>query len=294
MLGEGPVDLRDADFHARGWDVVRTAAVAVATLTAVVSPIGAAQAPTLPVFEVASVKPTKTTGVSLVQLLPGGRLRATNFSLQGLITRAWRLQQDQVYGGPHWIRSEGYDIEAKADGDSPADQVWLMLRALLSERFKLSIQMETRVLPVYELTMAHKDGRPGPSLRPFAESNCTRVAPGGPIVPVNADRPACGVLHSPVGHWVGRETTMDSLASTLTRVMGRVVLNRTGLAGTFDLDLQWTDLAQLLQPDLIAPPQADGPSLVTALQEQLGLRLDSRKGQVEVLVVKQAERPIPD
>jgi uncharacterized protein (TIGR03435 family) len=263
-------------------------------LAAVAAPNGAAQTPTLPVFEVASVKPTKTNGISLLRILPGGRVRATNFSLQGLMTRAWRIQEDQVEGGPSWIRSEGYDIEAKADGDSPADQMWLMLRALLTERFKLSIQIETRELPIYELTVASKDGRLGSSLRPFAESNCTRLVPDGKIAPLNLDRPACGVLHSPVGHWIGRETTIDSLASTLTRVMGRVVLNRTGLTGKFDLDLHWTDLAQLFQPDVAIPQPADGPSLLTALQEQLGLRLDSRKGPVEILVVKQAERPIPD
>jgi uncharacterized protein (TIGR03435 family) len=164
--------------------------------------------------------------------------------------------------------------------------MWLMLRALLTARFNLSIQSETRELPVYELTIARKDGRLGPSLRAFTESNCTRFATDGRIAPVSSDRPACGILHSPVRNWVGRETTIDSLASALTRVMGRVGLNRTGLVGKFDLDLQWTDLAQLLQPDLAAPPPADGPSLLTALQEQLGLRLDSRKGPVEVLVVK--------
>jgi uncharacterized protein (TIGR03435 family) len=262
--------------------VLRTAVLAVAALAA------------SPVFDVASVKLTKTNGLSLIQLLPGGRLRATNFSLHGLIARAWRVQPDQVEGGPGWIRSEGYDIEAKADGDPSGDQMWLMLRALLTERFTLSIDSDTRELPVYELSMANKDGRLGPSLRRFSESNCVRLAPGGPLVPPNPDRPACGVLHSPVGHWVGRETTIDSLASALTRVMGRVVLNRTGLAGTFDLDLQWTDLAQLLQPDVAVAPAADGPSLLTALQEQLGLRLDSRRGPVEVLVVKRAERPAPD
>jgi uncharacterized protein (TIGR03435 family) len=274
--------------------VVRTVILAAGALAALASLGGAAQTSTPPVFDVASVKPTNTNGISLVQLLPGGRFRATNFSLQGLITRAWRVQQNQVEGGPNWIRSDGFDIEAKADGDPPADQMWLMLKTLLTERFNLSIESETRELPVYELTIASKDGRLGPSLRPFAESNCTRIAAGGSLVPVNADRPACGVLHSPVGHWVGRETTIDSLASALTRVMGRVVVNRTGLAGTFDLDLRWTDLAQLLQPDVAAPPPADGPSLLRALQEQLGLRLDSRRGPVEVLVVKRAERPTPD
>jgi uncharacterized protein (TIGR03435 family) len=268
--------------------VLRTAILAAVALTAV-----SAQS-SLPAFDVAAVKPTKTNGVSLIQLLPGGRLRAMNFSLQGLIARAWRLQQDQIEGGPGWIRSDGFDIEAKADGDPPGDQMWLMLKALLTERFSLDVARETRQLPVYELNLSNNDGRLGPSLRPFAESNCVHIAPGAPLAPVNGNRPACGKLHSPTGHWVGRETTIDSLASALTRVMGRVVLNRTGLTGTFDLDLEWTDLAQLLRSDLAAAPPADGPSLLTALQEQLGLRLDSRKGPVDVLIVKHAERPTQD
>jgi uncharacterized protein (TIGR03435 family) len=248
-----------------------------------------------PAFEVASVKPTKTTGIALFQILPGGRFRATNFSLQGLITRAWRIQQSQVEGGPNWIRSEGYDIEAKAEGDPAADQLWLMVRTLLIERFKLSIRTETRELPVYELIMARKDGKPGPALRQFSDANCRRAAPtGGPVAPFDVDRPTCGALYSPTGHWIGRDTTIESLTSELTRVMGRPVSNRTGLTGRFDLDLQWTDLAQLLQPENNAPPPADGPSFPTALQEQLGLKLESTKGPVDVLVIDHVEHPTED
>ena len=248
-----------------------------------------------PAFEIASVKPTKTAGIALFQILPGGRFRATNFSLQGLITRAWRIQQDQVQGGPNWIRSKGYDIEAKAEGDPPADQLWLMVRTLLIDRFKLSIRTETRELPVYELVMARKDGKSGPALRQFSDANCRRVAPtGGPIAPFDVDHPTCGALYSPIGHWIGRDTTIESLTSALTRVMGRPVLDRTGLTGRFDLDLQWTDLAQLLQPENNASPPADGPSFPTALQEQLGLKLESTKGPVDVLVIDHVEHPTED
>jgi uncharacterized protein (TIGR03435 family) len=264
---------------------------------AVVAAAGApsAQAPPTLAFEVASIKPTKTAGLALFQILPGGRFRATNFSLHGLITRAWRIQQNQVEGGPNWIRSEGYDIEAKAEGNPSADQLWLMLRTLLIERFKLSIRTETRELPVYELVMARKDGKPGPALRPFSDANCRRVAPtGGPIAPLDVDRPTCGALYSPIGHWIGRDTTIESLTSALTQVMGRPVLNRTGLTGRFDLDLQWTDLAQLLQPENNAPSPADGPSFPTALQEQLGLKLESTKGPVDVIVIDHVERPSED
>ena len=131
-------------------------------------PLGA-QAPAdakPPALEVASVKPTKIAGTSLVQLYPGGRLRATNFTLRGLIARAWSLQSDQVGGGAAWLQSDGFDVEAKAERNPPADQIWLMLRTLLAERFTLVVRTETRELPVYELVLARKGGKLGPALRP--------------------------------------------------------------------------------------------------------------------------------
>ena len=112
------------------------------------------------------MKPTKIAGTSLVQLYPGGRLRATNFTLRGLIARAWSLQSDQVGGGAAWLQSDGFDVEAKAERNPPADQIWLMLRTLLAERFTLVVRTETRELPVYELVLARKGGKLGPALRP--------------------------------------------------------------------------------------------------------------------------------
>jgi uncharacterized protein (TIGR03435 family) len=247
-----------------------------------------------PAFEVASVKPTNVSGTALVMLYPGGRLRATNFSLQGLISRAWHLQGDQVEGGPNWIRSEGFDIEAKAEGNPPAEQIWLMLRTLLAERFALRVRTETREFPVYELVVARNDGALGPTLRTASGTNCISANPSGlPLAPFDINRPPCGALYSPVGRWTGRGVPIASLVSALARVAGRVVIDRTRLNGRFDVDLQWTDVAVLLQPDsgLLEAPSGDGPSLFTALREQLGLKLEARRGPVEVLVVEHAERP---
>ena len=122
--------------------VLISAAASIAGLTVV----GFAQTPADPTFEVASIKPTKVSGMAFVQFLPGGRVRVTNFPVQGLITTAWRLQGSQIDGGPAWIRSEGFDIEAKAEGNPPTDQMLMMLRRLLLDRFNLRMRTETRDL----------------------------------------------------------------------------------------------------------------------------------------------------
>ena len=117
---------------------------------------------------------------------------------------------------------------------------------------------------------------------------------GNQLVPFDRTHPLCGVLYSPVGYWTGRRVPVDTLANALSRVVSRTVVNQTGLTGTFDLDLRWTDLSMLLSPAANPGdplPQADGPSLFTALQEQLGLRLESTRGPVEVIVVDHADRP---
>jgi uncharacterized protein (TIGR03435 family) len=258
-----------------------------------------AQTPASPTFEAASVKPTKTQGTSLLLFYPGGRLTATNVGLGGLIKWAYRLQANQLVGGPSWIQSESYDIEAKAAGNVANQQLLLMLQTLLTERFKLTLRHETRELPMYALVMAKAGGEPGPQLRPSSGSDCVRRPPlpgTAPSAPSDSAGSPCG-LYSPMGHWIGRGTTIDSLGSQLSRVTSRVVVNRTGLTGTFNLDLQWTDLTVLLSPPgspADPPPPGDGPSFFTALQEQLGLKLESTNGPVDVLVIDHAEHPTAD
>jgi uncharacterized protein (TIGR03435 family) len=278
--------------------VIMTAIAPLRAVAGVVHQSAAADAKP-PAFEVASVKPTKTQNLSMFTVYPGGRFRATNFGLGGLIKRAYRLQDDQLIGGPSWVQSEGFDIEAKGEGDSSAEQLFLMLQTLLTERFKLTLRHETRELPTYTLLMARNGGKAGPQLTASSGADCVSPPrPGSAPDTVSASTgPACG-LYSPSGHWTGRNTTIDSLASSLSRVVHRVVRNRTELAGTFDLDLQWTDLTVLLQPGgslTDAPPPPDNPtSIFTALQEQLGLKLESTKGPVDVLVIDHVEHPTPD
>jgi uncharacterized protein (TIGR03435 family) len=256
--------------------------------------------PKPPAFDVASVKPTKVSGLSYTLIHPGGRFTATNVTLRGLITRAYQLQNNQLEGGPRWVNANAFDIEAKAEGTPPTEQVRLMVQALLAERFKLKMRNEIRQLPIYELAMARSDRKTGSQLRPSSEADCLEVPPLGSGPPSLFDRshPFCGVLYTPTGYWTGRGVSMEALASNLARVTNRVVLNRTGLPGTFDLDLQWTDLMALLQPGgppPDAPPPADNPmSIFTALQEQLGLKLESTRGPVDVLVIDHVEQPTPD
>jgi uncharacterized protein (TIGR03435 family) len=249
-------------------------------------------------FEVASIKPTKTHGTSTLLLYPG-RLSVTNMRLGGLILRSYRLQSDQLaVGWPDWIDSEAFDIEARAAGNVSSEQLMLMLRTLLADRFKLTLRHETKELPIYRLTMV-RDGQLGQKLKRSSGSDC--VPPPVPGAPPDASTPnsvapQCG-LFSPLGHWIGRATTIDTLASVLSmQSLHRVVANQTHLTGTFDFDLEWADLAFLFSPQANAndPPLADGPSLFTALQEQLGLKLESSKAPVDVLVIDHVERPTPD
>jgi uncharacterized protein (TIGR03435 family) len=147
-------------------------------------------------------------------------------------------------------------------------------RTLLADRFKLVMHTEERVLPIYELSKV-PSAKGGSSVRPSSEANCIIPSPDTLSAPFDRSRPTCGVLFSPTGYWTGRRVTIDSVANVLTRVLGRPVVNRTQLAGTFDLDLQWTDVSMLLSPNPSDPPPiADGPSLLMALRDQLGLERD--------------------
>lgn len=247
-------------------------------------------------FDVASIKPTKTQNAAVIYFRPGGRFVAVNVTLRGLIQRAYQLQEtsDRLVGGPNWIGSDRFDVQAKAEGNPAPTEMQLMVRALLADRFKLVMHTEERVLPIYELIVAPVE-KGGSSLRASSDADCITPSPDTLSVPFDRRRPTCGVLFSPTGYWTGRRVTIDTVANVLTRVVGRPVVNRTQLAGTFDLDLQWTDVSMLLSPNPSDPPPiADGPSLFMALRDQLGLELRSTKGPLRVYVIDRVERPTED
>jgi uncharacterized protein (TIGR03435 family) len=265
-----------------------------------------------PAFEVASVKPNKSgDGFTTLRFAAGGRITVTNISLRELLKLAYDIKDFQLAGGPSWITSDRFDVEAKAESEAPPQQLWPMVRTLAADRFKLVVHTETRELPIYALIMARKDGRLGPQLRQSevdcaalraARDRASAAPPGLPPPLQQGMRPVCGSNGSP-GRRAGGAVTMEELASNLSSGANRVVVDQTGLTGRFDYQLEWTPdqlpppLPPSARPDAPPPPPpspADGPSIFTAVQEQLGLKLESQKGPVDVLVIDSVEKPSPD
>jgi uncharacterized protein (TIGR03435 family) len=245
-------------------------------------------------FEVASIKPnTSGDGRFAAGTERGGRFVATNVTARRVVLSAYGLEDYQLMNGPGWFTSEHFDIVAKAAGEIPDD--WLrqqsgpsvlqqLLRNLLASRFRLAVHVESRELPTYVLTTVRADGRPGPMLVP-ASGDCAGSASRG-----QQNTPApCSMNYSP-GHVSAGAVSVAAFAGRLAQVVGRPVLDRTGLKGTYDIDVSWTpDQASV---DADAPP--DRPSIFTAVREQLGLKLESARGPVDVLVIDHVERPTPD
>jgi uncharacterized protein (TIGR03435 family) len=233
-----------------------------------------------PAFEVASVKPNKSgTGRFSILRAPGGGFTATNATLKMLIRAAYGIQDHQLVGGPSWLDSERYDIVAKAPPGTPdRGELGPMLRTLLADRFKVQIHRETRQMPVYALVL----DRNGPKFK-----EVKREARDGD-----------GDFHKGRGHLTGQSVPISDLAEILSGEIGFSVLERTGLSGLYDLKLEWTpDRSQTRGPgdniegrELTPAPDPLGPSLFTALQEQLGLKLEKQTGPVEILVIDHAER----
>jgi uncharacterized protein (TIGR03435 family) len=257
-----------------------------------------------PQFEVASIK-LGSLGLPGGRILyqPGGKLRVTNISLKQLIQQAYDVDPFQVSGGPAWVDSTRYDINATSDKPSKPPEIRVMLQSLLSDRFQLTIHRETRELPVYALVLAKKDGKLGPKLTESKEGGCTVYDPANPPR-VTADG-ICGTTKFNPSHgWLTiTRLPLDALTKTLREVLGRAVIDKTGLTGNFDIHLEWapdewapdeSEVARLLAvlpPGVPNPPPSDGPSIFVAVQEQLGLKLESQKGPVEVLVIDRAEKP---
>jgi uncharacterized protein (TIGR03435 family) len=259
----------------------------------------------LPQFEVASVKPA-APGQRGYFIRPGanGGLDVTNMPLKEIMVLAWRIQPFQISGGPSWIESERYDIMAKPDHTPKLDERWLMLQSLLADRFQLKIHHETKELPIYALVLANKDGKLGPQLVQSKEGSCTPFDPAKPPPPPDSGKPpvmGCGGMMMGFGNINGTSVGLAMLTPVLARNLGRTVVDKTGLKGEFDIKVQWTpDQTQLqlmgppggLPPDMPAPQfDPNGPSIFTAFQEQLGLKLESQKGPVDVIVIDHVEKP---
>lgn len=266
---------------------------ALAVILAIAPPVLVAQpagpTPQATEFEVASVKRhTSDDPRIMLVALPGGRFTAVNIPLRMLIRTAYQLQDDQIVG-PSWIASDRFDIEAKADdAGPPGPQFLVRLQALLAERFSLVGHRETRDLPIYAVVRSKRDNGLGPGLRPTA------------CPPIDEDLRSpqrCSNISTGNGRLTLRGMPLSQFLPFLAPQVNRVLVDRTGLEGRYDIELTWTPELQprglTAGPDA-APVDPNAISIFTAMQEQLGLKLDATRGPVEVLVVDRVEPPTPN
>jgi uncharacterized protein (TIGR03435 family) len=224
-------------------------------------------------FEVAVVKPARAGASSnFTEIAPGGeRFTATNTTLKLLIMTAYGVTDRQVSGGPNWVNSEYYDIDAKAQHPAGHEQILQMLQALLSDRFRLKLHKETKEIPVYVLAGDAK----GYGLR---ESK-------------SGDRPRVSVGDN--GRFVFQSFSMAQLASYVSVRLHRDVVDQTGLRGTYDFELAFTPDTPSFDNIADAVSRDDSrPRLEDAVRDQLGLRLESQKASSEILVIDVAEKPL--
>jgi uncharacterized protein (TIGR03435 family) len=280
------------------------AAVAAAVVAASHAPAGEAQTPGA-TFDVASVRANKSgpQGTN-VNVLPNG-VNLVNVPLRAIIQLAYGIQQpSRLARVPNWANAERFDIiarfeiTAKSDAIASRDQLQSMLRAFLADRFKLAAHMETREQPIYALTRARPNEALGPSLRPSTAICAPPIAGRGDTVGgqgIAAETTQCGPRPGGPGKVIIVGSPMSQLASVLSLAVGRTVVDRTGLAGNYDIELSYAPERQPLGPQpadgTAATPDPDGPSLFTALQEQLRLRLKPEREKVDVLVVDSVDRP---
>jgi uncharacterized protein (TIGR03435 family) len=262
--------------------------------------LGQPQSPAArPEFEVASVKLNASGSNSLLMRPPvDGRFTATNVTLQMLIALAYKVRQLEISGGAAWIASVRYDINAKAvDSNVSTDQSRLMIQRMLEDRFKLMVHRETKEMPVYALLPA----KSGLKISDAKEGSCVAIVSNSPraSTPAQPFTPICGsFIVMPTG-LEGKKISMAQLANSLSSIVGPPVIDKTGYTADFDFHLEFTRDGTAAQPTfppatgdngLATPGDKSGPSIFTALQEQLGLKLEATKGPVEILVIDHAEK----
>ncbi len=246
-----------------------------------------------PAFEVATIKPQTgprpPRGVSSPD-----RFTNPDTTLHSLIEYAYELTEAQIVGGPEWIGSRRFAIDAKAAGTPSRAEMRLFVRTLLAQRFNVKTHTETRELPVYILERVRPDGSLGPALRVTPTSECAApvVSLGPPQKP--GSPPPCGVVSASPVRISARGVAMSQFARNVMDMGGmtgvdRLVIDRTGLDGYYSFEMSYrpTEIAQLAGG-------ADNPSLFDALREQLGLKLTPTRAPVSVLVIDGATLPTPD
>jgi uncharacterized protein (TIGR03435 family) len=280
--------------------------IALVLTFSVLAAVLAAQAPSVTIgparFDVASVKPNKLGYASPQRgtvLAPGERVSVVNAPAFMLLQFAYP-GFDDIVGGPSWVGHKGpdddadrFDVTAKARAFSTHEQLQTMLRALLAERFKLVVHVDVKREPVFAMVIARGDGRLGPKLQPEAR-DCETLRADLRGTPGAVDPcPSPAEARIP-GHIFGRSRNLDLLVNLLRGYVGRPVVDRTGLTGSFDWDLVFTPQPYIdgqMQNSAIDP---NGSPVFTAVQEQLGLKLVPDDGGVPVLVIDRIDQPTPD
>lgn len=238
-------------------------------------------------YEVASIKSNTTTSPYQISIgaMPGGRFMAVNTTLRLVLRQAFRpLQDSQIVGGPDWINNDRFDIDAKPEGSLAPEEVAGALQVLLEERFELKAHREKRELPVYLLTVV----KSGTKLK--------AVDPPPPVIgPNGVSVPGSGAVRIGRGSLETTSSPMSQLANYLSPQVGRPVIDRTGLTAFYNFDLQFTPQTTggALGPPTAEPstPDPAHPTVFTALEEQLGLKLEAGKAAVDVLVVDSVQKP---
>jgi len=246
-------------------------------------------------FEVASIKPAAppTDGRLMVRMGgDAGRVSYVNVSLTNIIMNAFKVKEHQI-SGPNWLNTERFDVSAKLPAGAARDQVPAMLQNLLTERFKLTLHREPKVLPAYALVLA----KTGLKLQPAeVVENAAPGQPGGP---------GMKMMMGPRGRHLAGRITLQQLADSLSNWLDRPVVNMTDTKGVYDVDLEWSgdegprSILGMRGPGggpeggprpEIHDESADAPSIFTALQEKLGLKLDSTKAPVDILIIDHVEK----
>jgi uncharacterized protein (TIGR03435 family) len=256
-------------------------------------------------FDVVSVKRnvSNTLGSDVTQR-PDGGLTMLNIPAMTLIARAYDTAPVDMVGLPEWARTERYDLNATASLSNPTpEQRAAMMRKMLEDRFKLVAHVEQRETPVYDLMLARKDGQLGPNIK-RSEGDCEakaaadraivektgRPAPPPPgVFDFNAPAPQCSLRVN--GPLMEGDLTMEALARMLRGATGRLVVDKTALAGSFRVALTYDRMAALRGPQTGEPTTGAAPSVFTAVQEQLGLKLESSRAMLQTLIIDRFERP---
>ena len=240
-------------------------------LTMAVASQAVAPPPAVKTFEAVSIRKREGGGGGTT-IRPQGGFVAPNIPIRALINMAYGLRNVQLVGGPDWIRSDRYDILARADRTPPEDELRLMLQAMLADRFQFKAHRETREVQGYRLVMA-QPGRLGPKLQPGADCALKAARPNGP----------CGITYNGPS-LTFRGSPITNLIGNLEAGAGGPVTDATALSGLYDFELRWSEVRP-------GEPPSDLPNLFTALQEQLGLKLEPTRMTLDVLVIDSIERP---